>query len=341
MAEAVATRRVPGKVSGIQTIPKTRGVVSRWTEPSAWSDGSTDDWTEDAVQRYDVELWRAGAKVDDARVKGNRKFWPMTKAEAQLTGYSTKVFAVGVDGDATDADPPAGSATPEDITLGNIDGTVSKAQMGTLGISRYGTTTQMNAASAVDGDIWINTSFSPTRIYRRVAGAWVYQMHGNVLQAGTVIADAVVAGAIDGHTITGVVITAATFRTAPSGNRVEMTNTAFDRIRFWNDFNTLTPAGEIVAPAGSGTQFVVSADLGDLLLDAENGAVILNTGLGTGHGVRIGSETGTHNFLEFTDSGGTPSTPAANRGRLYWHEGNGLRFKTPAGNVVQLQTVAV
>jgi hypothetical protein len=345
MAEAIATRRIPGKPTGIQTIAKTRGVVSRWTEPVAWSDGTTDDFTEDAVQRYDVELWRAGAKVDDARVKGNRKFWPMTKAEALLTGYSTKVAAVGVDGDAVTADPPAGSATPEDVTLGNIDGTITKPQMGTLGISRFGSTASMNAASAVDSDIWINTSFSPTRVYRRVSGAWVYEIKGDVLQAGTVIADGIVAGAIDGETITGVTITAALFRTDVTGaDRIQMGEASFrERIRWYNELNTLF--GEIYG-VDSTKALVLVSSLGPIQLTTASGSTInfvtgqVQTEAGTP--ISIGgyqAASSLLNYLELVGSGGLVGIPAANRCRIFY-DASSAPNRLRARNADSTQTLA-
>ena len=200
----------PGKVRNKTTTAKKFAVIVDWDPPNAWEDLSTSGFDlATAVSHYEVDLVSGGSVVaQDLHVVRTKVRFDRDVGSGP---YSSKVRVIGHDMEFATEDAASGSATPEGVSFGETTGAITKTQMGTLGISRYGTTTQMNAAVAVDGDIWINTSFTPKRVYRYEAGAWQYAVDGAVLVAGTVIADAVVAGAIDGHTITGAI-----FRTANS-----------------------------------------------------------------------------------------------------------------------------
>lgn len=217
----------PGKVRNKTTVAKKFAVVVDFDPPNAWEDGTlftaTGDNVSSAVSHYEVDLLDSANNLVAQELHVLR-----TKVRFDRdvgTGpFKSRVRAIGHDLEYQTEDAASGAASPEGIAFSEVTGTVTKPQMGQLGISRYGSTAAMNAAAAVDGDIWINTDYSPSRPYRRVAGAWVYQVSGDVLQVGTVIADGVVAGAIDGHTINGVLITGSTFRTATTGTRIEITS---------------------------------------------------------------------------------------------------------------------
>lgn len=281
----------PGRVQNRQIIAKTRAVVTKFDPPTTWDDLTTEGFSEDLIDRYEVTLRRGGVDLETQTGKGTRYVWPMTKAEAALTGYGFRARAIIEDLEPGVEDAATGSVTPEPITVPftDITGSIDYSQSGSLGMSRYGTTTQMNASPAKDGDIWINTSFSPTRVYRRVAGSWVYQVSQDII-AGTIIADAVVAGAIDGHSIVGATITGGTIRTGTSGNYIEMTAGLQDRIRFHSDI--LAIGGALVSDGTSLSIFGPQASggtTGALTLHSGGAAVVGGTYLEVLGQVRVGN----------------------------------------------------
>lgn len=227
----------PGKVQNRQIIAKTRAVVTKFDPPITWDDLTTDGFSQDLIDRYEVTLRRDGVDIETQSGKGTRYVWPMTKAEAALSGYGFRAKAIIEDLEAGEEDAAVGSVQPEPIIVDftEITGSIDYSQSGSLGMSRYGTEAQMNASPAKDGDIWINTSYFPTRVYRRVQGAWVYQVAQDII-AGQLIADAVVAGAIDGHTIVGAIIIGGVFRTMDTGQYVELaTGSQQHKVRFMSD----------------------------------------------------------------------------------------------------------
>lgn len=216
----------PGKVTGKQVSTKTRAVRVSYTPPTTWSDGTIDGFSLEEVDHYIVVLkGNNGIEITrDSHFRGTQKTFHFTKAEMNALSLplSADVYAVGIDGDNDGADGGASSASPSEIDAGDLTGSVSYTQMGTLGVSRYGTTAQMNAASAKNGDIWINTSYSPPRVFRYEGGVWNAAIDGSILVAGTVIADAIVAGALDAYVLNAVTIYAANFYTATSQGQAGM-----------------------------------------------------------------------------------------------------------------------
>jgi hypothetical protein len=112
---ATISGRKPGKVRNRSLTAKNRGLLATWDPPDRYDgDGATNpDFDEADVQDYDVELWRSGAKVDEQkRHKGLRYLFDLTPTQTKLSGYQLKVYANGVDGDASTPDAEAGSAAP-------------------------------------------------------------------------------------------------------------------------------------------------------------------------------------------------------------------------------------
>ena len=279
-ATGTITGKKPGKVTGKQVVTKTRAVVVKYTAPTVWSDATAMD-PED-IDHFKIVLKNNGGSTveTDNLHKGLYKTFHFTKAEmnALNTPLHADVTAIGVDGEDDGVDGIASSATPTEIAISDLTGSITYAQSGTLGVSRYGTTTTMNAASAKEGDIWLNTSYSPVRIYRYLSGAWAAHTLDTTLLAGTVIANSVVAGAIDGHDINGVnitgsvisgaTITGGTFRTATSGARVALSESVPGLATFYTSGGDAVVVG--AAYSGSATAFDVIGHIrvqGDIEID--------------------------------------------------------------------------
>lgn len=206
-------RKTPGKVRNRQVLGRTRSVVVKYDAPNAWSDGSTDEWMVDEVGHYEIDLYRdAGAGPylydQDLQVKSLRKSFPVPKSDASGS-WSSVIRSVGREGDFVTPDAATGSAVPEAAgaeSFGELSGSISKSQMGVLGIARY----QSSAPSpAVAGDVWMDTNFTPPRVKHYNGSSW--NESSVDVAANSVIASSITAGAINGHTISGVTYYAGTY----------------------------------------------------------------------------------------------------------------------------------
>jgi hypothetical protein len=307
----VGRSRKPNKVTNRRADPAAQAVRTSFDWPTAWDNGDPFDSSD--VDTVTVTLKRSPTgntgtfvDVDTIESKSRKNTFHLTKS--QFDSWKTHKFKIAVDINPVDGDPVVDlqadfesgvQASPEAAGVSDfseLTGSVDYTDLGsTLGISRMGTTTQMNAASAKDGDIWINTSFSPTRVYRRVSGAWVYQLHGDVLQVGTVVADGIVAGAIDGEVITG-----ATVQTAAAGSRVVLDGAgAQDSVQF---FSGATLKGSI---KWNGFSILISNfDAAGSLHLSSSGDIVLNA---SGGNVNIGGDTQTDGLLIGTTTGDPPT----------------------------------
>ena len=275
--EAEVITKIPGRVRNRSVVGRTRSVVVKFDAPNAWSDGTTDDWSVDEVAHYEIDLLRNGVLFEqDLQVKSLRKSFPIAKADS-WGNWSARIRAIGRDEQYATEDAATGAAVPENAgaeSFSELSGSISVPQMGTLGISRYGSDSAMWAATAKDGDIWINTSYSPSRVYRRVGGTWTYGTQITEV-FGTIIADAVIAGAIDGHTINGVYIT---------GGRLATANNGGGYVYIQNDFIQLTSetgAQTLINASGNQIQ-MFGAGFSQLLVNGIVKTTKLVTGQGSG-----------------------------------------------------------
>lgn len=234
--KTVTRTRKPNKVTNRVATPAPRGVKTKFTPPTAYDNGEV--LARDDIDRFRVTLKRSATGAsgsytvfDTIESKSDTNLFPLTKS--QYDNWKDHSFKIAVDvipfdGEEvadTDTELEAGTgASPESsgaTSFSELDGTLSYNQMGSLGMSRYGTTTEMNAATAKNGDIWINTDYSPKRVYRYEGGTWNYGVGVDAI-FGTIIADAVVAGAIDTYDFNAVNIEGAFISTSGSNDRIEL-----------------------------------------------------------------------------------------------------------------------
>lgn len=270
---------VPGKVASVTTKSDHKAVIVKWTPPTTWSDGSSTDFSVRDIDHYEVDLYTSTGTLVNQHLHvlhtQTRFRFDSSGADLDTTKtYKAKVRAIGKLGDYQTEDAAAGTASPTLIVLGSdtsgdisdLPGSITKSQAGSLGVSRYGTYAAMNAASAVAGDIWIATTRPdgttyaslglPSHPYRYSGSAWTDSQDGAVLQAGTVIADAVVAGAIDGMIITG-----ATVQTASSGQRIVMSAALGPWLQMYDSSHS--NAGGLEVPSSGTIEVIPPHDLGD------------------------------------------------------------------------------
>lgn len=240
----------PQKPTNVTRIEKHRKVGIKGKKPM----DADLTWLPDTnIVEYRVQRATSNtfaAPIDDEYTDTPKKTYDL--AVGDKTPYFLRIASVDEEGlqsnwvhdDGTESPPPAGAIADDiDLTDPDVVGilppdqlpTIPYANFGSLGVSRYGSTSAMNAATAKDGDIWLNTDYTPARPFYRRAGAWNASIDGVVLLAGTVLADAVVAGAIDGMVITG-----ATVQTAGTGSRrIVLAGGSFSEvIRFMNAGST-------------------------------------------------------------------------------------------------------
>lgn len=247
VTSATVGSRKPGKPTNVQTIPKTRGIKGKATPPTAWSDGSTDDWDESEV---DTNLWvlkRNGVEVDRVENKAWAVWFPMTKAEAALTGYKVEVESLGHDRDSDGAATDPGLAqTPEALQVGSADidtgaitykhyssslpgmaagfygspsTTGSPGPPSTLRSFLPGGPTTIDGVAVKTGDQILNLSESPPRLYKYEGSTWYRATEGNDLTAGSLTADKITAGTFQGLAFIG-----GDFYSASGSDYVSMTN---------------------------------------------------------------------------------------------------------------------
>lgn len=254
----VAISRKPNKVSGRSIVSKTRGLKCKWTPPTTWSDGTSAGFSPSEIAYNVVTLRRAGADVETVRVGGGETdfcFFPMTKAEAALTGYSFSVTTYGWDEDFATPDAATGSATPEGLGVGSSDiddGAITYPKFGSsvAGIVFTSSTTtprtldgrttetlntpptHPTGGSFKAGDVCYNSA--DKKLYRFDGTWWRRAADGGDFTAGSIVADDVTAGTFRGLTFIGGV-----FKSAETGKRVEISNSASEEINWYNDLGNL------------------------------------------------------------------------------------------------------
>lgn len=351
--EAAVGARVPGKPTNVRTFSKTRGVKAKWGAPTSWLDLTTEDWDETEVESYNCVLFRSGVgEVDRVeRIKGRSTFFPMTKAEAQLSGYYVEVEAIGHDQDASGLQTTIDAAlTPEQIVIGNADldsGAVDyRTLAGTIGGTRFGYYSSVGtsanrryittgAPTGKSGDALFNTY--DNRMYKWEAsnGYWWQIADGTEMTVGSITADVVRTGALESYTvnafyINGGTITGTLFRTQAQGTRAEMGGSSYpDRVAIFNSsglvgsiqgqyLGTVFDDGALVQKS---SLMIQAAGAGNnIKIDAGAESIFLMSPLkagGTifmgGHHIRMNSGIIYNcNYIEINESAGG-DTPAAGK----------------------------
>lgn len=346
----------PGKVQNRQIIAKTRAVVTKFDPPTTWDDLTTDGFSQDLIDRYEVTLRRAGVDLETQSGKGTRYVWPMTKAEAALTGYGFRAKAIIEDLEAGDEDVAVGSVTPEPIVIGSAeieDGAITYAKIVTqIGSIRIGTTAPSPAKS---GDVWYDTNFSPPRLKRYTGSVWEELIKGPDIAASSIAADrlsvanlsAISAnlGTINAGSITGVSITGATIRTASSGVFIELSGTTSDTAKW---FSGSTELGRVSASLGA---FNINTD-NELQLTGKQGVFIGGHGVGKEVWLMAGSPlvttakvTNTKLWCQGLVVGGEATAPSSTTDVAFYYNptfgANGaMIFKKSNGNYIAVEFAA-
>ena len=122
--QVASVGRAPGKPTSIKVIPKPRAVVAKWVWPIVWNDGSAVGFSKSEVAYFVATLKRNGVVQTDPdgspiviTTKANRAAFPMTKAEANLTGYYVDVESLGWDDSTSGSQVADNTADPTDITM--------------------------------------------------------------------------------------------------------------------------------------------------------------------------------------------------------------------------------
>lgn len=261
----LSTAQPPAKPTNVSRITKHRKVGIKGRKPMDPDDSTISDTN---IIEYRIQRANDAAFtniIDDEYSETPKKTYDLAKGDK--TQYFLRIASVDEEGNQSNwvydngtEGPPTSGAVAEDIDLTqDVTGSLPYANMGSLGVSRWGPYASMVAAAAKQGDIWIATTKpdgsaqSPPRVYQYDGSSW-----SDATVAQTILAQAIVAGAIDGHTINGVEINAGSFYSqTPDGTRWTLIEGGVVAFGFWADAGNSVieaqPKGiKITLPSGEG-----------------------------------------------------------------------------------------
>ena len=332
----------PGLPDPCTASPLPRGVLISITPPLAWADGGDAEFDVDAL-RYKVTLLQAGDVFDVIEDgKGTRFQFLMSKAEAAVGAYYATVEAFGPDGTSTGV-CTTNTTTPEGIVAEGIDdNSIDYPKF----VASLGGLHWMNVAPSTDGSgihyVPGTAAGAPTlkkagdacynaydaKMYRYDGINWITALDGqdvlansitanklfvNSLEAITAILGNVTAGSLTSVSINSSTITGGVFRTAASGQRLEINPSLRGTDLTWFDSSGFTTAA-----IESGSDYLRLIG-GDVTLELGSSVAVLYGGL-RANGLVIGTDTG---------------DPPTGFGRLY-KSGNSLYWKASGQPAVLL-----
>jgi hypothetical protein len=273
--QTVTAPKKPGKVSSRLIRSKTRGVLAKWTEPTAWDDGTTEGWTQGEIAYNIVSLTdSAGTIVNDSdgnpltvRTRASHHFFALDPSEVGVA-KGVKVDVYGWDETHVAGDSGASATQGSAAGLGVVAGDIPA---GSIDYSKIAASMPASAAPGDYGDP-VSDGATPPR-YRLVSGPsgtwktgdWVmnnrtagpidlkphmYRYEGGFWYR--VADESFYANTIVGGTLSGTLIQGNDFRTvnpAVSGSYIEMLTSAFNQINFYNA--SVGRTGQIKAGAGN------------------------------------------------------------------------------------------
>lgn len=237
--ETASVGKRPGKVTHKERESGPTWIEWSWNPPGGWADGTTIGWTASEVAGYRVDVYRNGVLQPEKSSPFKQNTTHRIKVPKGSTGWTRQVTAIGWDeeddGPQVDSTPmaePGLGITGSDIPAGVVDySKLASSLPGFAPTGFYGTPTTNGLAapntrsrlvsgpsgSWKNGDMVLNLSESPYRLYKYEDGIWYRATEGNDLTAGSILADNITAG-----TFTGLGFYGGTFRSAVGTTYMEL-----------------------------------------------------------------------------------------------------------------------